>query len=434
MKSKVWIFIFALLLCNFLSRAQMSQEQKRQVIDSLCIQLEKCYVFPEVASNIALYLKTQLTANAYKAFSKETTFANKLSLDLFEISGDRHLKVSYSDQILPKDSLNPFELSPEHYLEQGNFALRGNYGIDKLEVLNGNIGLIAFSMLCGPEHAGDTYSAMMNYIGHTDALIIDLRNCRGAMGKDAIPFLSSYFFNEPVHLNDFKWRWNNSLEQKWTYAHVPGKRYIDKPIYIINSARTFSGAEELAYDLQVLNKATIIGEKTAGGANPGGSIRITDHFECFIPFGQAINPITKTNWEGVGVLPDTPVKANLALYEAHKMAIRQLIPTTEDEEWKFRMEDFLSDLETHPPVFQRLKFELKGFENAKTVFLTGSFNYWASQNTPMIKKGNIWQVEVECLPGTVQYQFIVDGIRILDPNNKETIKAGPYVNSIKAVN
>ena len=68
---------------------------------------------------------------------------------------------------------------------------------------------------------------MMNYIGHTDALIIDLRNCRGAMGKDAIPFLSSYFFNEPVHLNDFKWRWNNSLEQKWTYAHVPGNsRYL----------------------------------------------------------------------------------------------------------------------------------------------------------------------------------------------------------------
>ena len=171
----------------------------------------------------------------------------------------------------------------------------------------------------------------MNYMAHTDALIIDLRNSNGAMSMHAIPFICSYFFETPTHLNDFYWREKEETIQTWTQTIVPGKKYLHKPIYIVTSGKTFSGAEEFAYDLKNLKRATLIGETTRGGANGGGTVRISDHFEIFIPSGRAINPITKTNWEGVGVVPDSVIKSNRALYFANILALQQLIDNRTDK-------------------------------------------------------------------------------------------------------
>ncbi|MDQ6768602.1 MAG: hypothetical protein M3Z54_01270 [Gemmatimonadota bacterium] len=38
-----------------------------------------------------------------------------------------------------------------------------------------------------------------------------------------------------------------------------------------------------------------------------------------VPFARAINPITHTNWEGVGVEPDVKVPASEALATAQKL-------------------------------------------------------------------------------------------------------------------
>src|SRR5690606_22560079 len=204
----------------------------------------------------------------------------------------------------------------------------------KVEILKGNIGYINFNYLCSPEFAGHTYTSMMNYISHTEALIIDLRNCRGSQSPDAIPFLLSYFFNEPVHLNDLVWRKGNETRQSWTYAHVPGKKFTTPPIYVLTSASTFSGAEEMAYDLQQLKRAVIMGEITGGGANPGGDMYLSKHFSIFMPVGQAINPISKTNWEGVGVKPDSLIDARLVLHRAKLAATKYVQANTTDEGWK----------------------------------------------------------------------------------------------------
>lgn len=102
---------------------------------------------------------------------------------------------------------------------------------------------------------------------------------------------------------------------------VPGKKFGDgKPVYVLTSARTFSGGEEFTYDLKNLKRATIIGEKTGGGAHPVRGQRIDEHFMIGVPFARAINPITKTNWEGTGVEPDVKVPAAEALATAQKLA------------------------------------------------------------------------------------------------------------------
>jgi retinol-binding protein 3 len=95
-------------------------------------------------------------------------------------------------------------------------------------------------------------------------------------------------------------------------------------IFVLTSSHTFSAGEELAYDLQSQKRATIVGETTGGGANPFRPERIDDRFTLLVPFGRAINPITKTNWEGVGVEPDVKVPEEQALATAQKLAAEKI--------------------------------------------------------------------------------------------------------------
>ena len=139
-----------------------------------------------------------------------------------------------------------------------------------------------------------------------------------------IALISTYLFDEPTHLNDIWERKDNSTQQYWTLPYVPGKRLNDKPVYVLTSKLTFSGAEEFSYNLKNLKRATIVGETTGGGAHPVAGHRVDDHFMIGVPFARAINPISKTNWEGTGVEPDVKVPAVEALTTAEKLAHEKL--------------------------------------------------------------------------------------------------------------
>jgi C-terminal processing protease CtpA/Prc len=169
----------------------------------------------------------------------------------------------------------------------------------------------------------------MALLANTDALIIDLR-ANGGGSPEMVQYLCSYFFEgEPVHLNDLYFRPENETRQFWTLSWIPGRRYVGKPLYLLTSSRTFSGAEEFAYDMQTQKRATIVGETTGGGANPGGPVDIAAGFEVFVPMGRAINPVTQTNWEGKGVEPEVKCAAAEALVRAHKLALQGLLEKAE---------------------------------------------------------------------------------------------------------
>jgi C-terminal processing protease CtpA/Prc len=189
----------------------------------------------------------------------------------------------------------------------------------------------------------------MNFLAHSDALIFDLRESAGGGDPSTVVFLSSYLFgSEPAHLNDLYWREGNRTHQYWTLTYVPGRRYVGKPVYILTSKRTFSAGEEFAYNLQALKRATIIGETTGGGANPGDEFRINDHFEVFVPTGRAINPVTKTNWEGTGVRPDIEAPKAQALKTAHLAALRTLLEATTDERSRGQLKSLIERIERQP--------------------------------------------------------------------------------------
>ena len=210
---------------------------------------------------------------------------------------------------------------------------RRNYGFEKVQRLAGNVGYLDLRSFSGFPEAVPTAIAAMNFLGNTDAVIVDLR--RNGGGDPAMIQMLLTWFIEPgdrLHINDFFEREGNRTVQFHTVPYVPGPRLFGKPLYVLIGPRTGSAAEEFAYDVQTHELGTLIGATTAGAANPGGLFPLADHLAAFIATGRAINPITRTNWEGTGVKPDQPIAPNEALREAHIAAIKKLQDTAKDEQ------------------------------------------------------------------------------------------------------
>src|SRR5262249_45665907 len=149
-------------------------------------------------------------------------------------------------------------------------ARRTNYGFARVEILDGNVGYLDLRGFLPAEIARDSAGAAMAFLANADALIIDLR-ANGGGEPSMIQLLCGYFFERPTPLNTFEWRGREGREESWSAAEVPGKKRPDVPLFVLTSATTFSAAEEFAYDLKCLKRATLIGARTGGGANPGSS-------------------------------------------------------------------------------------------------------------------------------------------------------------------
>lgn len=200
-----------------------------------------------------------------------------------------------------------------------------NGGFRRVERLAGNVGYLEFRNFEHPDYAGESAVAAMNFLANMSALIVDLRQ-NGGGHPGMVALITSYLFDEPVHLNSIYSREHDQLDQFWTLPYVPGRRFGgDKPVYVLTSSQTFSAAEEFAYNLKSRARATIIGEVTRGGAHPGGLVRLHEHVGVFIPDRRSINPVTCTNWEGTGVEPDVAVPADKAQAVAYAEALRQVI-------------------------------------------------------------------------------------------------------------
>jgi C-terminal processing protease CtpA/Prc len=137
----------------------------------------------------------------------------------------------------------------------------------------------------------------------------------------------------------------NHTTEYWTSREVSGKRYLERPVYVLTSRHSFSAAEEFAYDLQVLKRATIVGEATGGGANPGTMYRFMNDYQFFVPQARAINATTKTNWDGAGVKPDIPAPADRALQVAHLNTLKSLLPRAATGDRKAEISEAIDKLE-----------------------------------------------------------------------------------------
>ena len=312
------------------------------VIAGAIDHMRRAYIFADVAEQMAQALRARADRNEYDAITAPQEFADTLTKHLQEVSRDKHLRIIFAARGLPQ---RPGQPNADERARALADERRQNFGFHRVERLDGNVGYIELRGFSGTPESRDTAVAAMNLVADTDALIFDLRR-NGGGSPFMIGILSSYLFTEVVHLNDFYVRETDSRREFFTTAEVQGRRYgKDKPVYVLTSTRTFSAAEEFTYNLKNLKRATIVGETTGGGAHPGGVRRITDHFGIWLPTGRAINPITKTNWEGTGIEPHIKTAAADALHAAHLDALRKLRSAATDSRHREQIDAAIASLE-----------------------------------------------------------------------------------------
>lgn len=312
-----------------------TDELKAAAVDSVSWALNKTYVFEDVAKEMEKHLRRKLKRGEYDELNTMQDFARQLTEDIREVSHDRHLGVQFmSDELLAEYQQGDEDPDAAHAREFER-SRRYNFQFKKLEIMDGNVGYMKLNGFNDTSLSGPTAVAAMNFLGYTDALIIDLRD-NGGGSPSLIQTLMAYLLDGSTHLNSFYVRDGDSLQQFWSAPYVPGPKMVDVELYVLTSNRTFSAAEEFTYNVKNLERGTIVGETTGGGAHPVTSYLFPSlNLGMRVSFGRAINPISGTNWEGTGVAPDIEVPADQALDTAYLDALTKLREGAENEEVEF---------------------------------------------------------------------------------------------------
>ncbi len=323
MKKQLPHFLFLLLTLSLLSplaaQDAIDAEFKSSTIEQLSQLLNDHYVFPEVAEKTGAHLRRQLKAGAFDKITDIKSFADALTTEVQSVNHDKHMRVRPA----PDRKADP-EGPPEKMLENQLHRLARQQtdmaGFREAKRLDGNIGYLDLRGFAGRLRGAPVADRYMGLLAGSDAIIIDLRK-NGGGDPAMVQYLCSYFFEEKTHLNSLYWREGDRTEEFWTLDTVGGAKMADVPVFILTSNFTFSGAEEFSYNMQTRKRATLVGETTGGGANPGGMFPVNAELAVFIPTGRAINPVTQTNWEGTGVVPDVKTTAEEALDKAIELAM-----------------------------------------------------------------------------------------------------------------
>jgi retinol-binding protein 3 len=266
-----------------------------------------------VSRIVATELESRVAAGEYHDAIKPADLARRLTAEFFELTRDKHVAVA----IAQRGGGSAGSASERRDVPT-------TAGFRRSEIIDGNVGVLDMAFFLRPiEHRGALADAMRK-LQPADALILDMRE-NGGGSPGTVALLISYLL-EPPERPLFEIVQRSGPRQ--TYRTEPVQmRNARRPVYVLTSRRSFSGGEGLAFLLQDLKRAVVIGEVTAGAANPGRPYPAGDLFDVTVPNGQLLTSVTKRNWEGSGVTPDIPVPASDAFRIAHLRAIDDLMTT-----------------------------------------------------------------------------------------------------------
>ena len=302
----------------------VSAAQRNELVEAVYQHLEQHYVFPERLAENLPALRRQWDSEAFRKLDHAHAIVDRMNEDLRNTFHDGHLGVRLATALPPGFFDDPDHPDPKMVAEEEEFERRTNFGIGKVEVLPDGVGYLEIkgfaSKTRGEEQA---YAKAMTQLKDSRALVIDLRTNGGGDG-DTVADLVGYLLDKKTLLQWDIQRGGKHIEH-FSAEKVEGPRYGEKrPVYLLTSNRTFSAAEECAYDLQTQKRAVIVGEHTGGGANHNRFFRVAKDFALSVPYMTTKNAVTGKNWEGTGVLPDVAVPQTDALTAARRLAAEKL--------------------------------------------------------------------------------------------------------------
>ncbi|MGL3819771.1 S41 family peptidase [Sphingopyxis sp. R3-92] len=383
MKNKRWPLLLTvttlwLVPVAAAQEAPLSAADKRAVVDQLGQTLEANYVFPDKAKTIAATLRRHLDAGDYDAAPDQRALARALTDDLIEASNDLHFALGVdpawvADYAARQDPARVAALREDDRREEA----RQNFGFAGLRLLDGNIAYIDLRHFADPELGYDAAAAAMRFIENGDAVIYDLRYNNGGHLEMA-QLLASQLFpgDKDQELFDYYYNLDGRRVERgqWVLPALPAKRLTGKPVYILTGSTSFSAAEWFAYTLKKLGRATLVGERTAGGAHPVDRKPVGTDFFLQVPIGQIRDPVDRGDFEGQGVTPDHPMPSADALAAAHRLALADLAKTDPakraDADW------FAPELAARPqPSAAALKAIAGRYEGRRVDLVDGKLLY-----------------------------------------------------------
>lgn len=285
------------------------------IVRSVADVFDREYFDAALSKTAAEEITRRLAAGRYAGASAPAALAKQLTADFFELTKDKHIAVA---------------VAAPRAANSGGSGERRNVpttaGFRRTEIIAGNIGVLDLAFFMRPVEHRDALAAAMKTLQPADALILDMRE-NGGGSPDTVALLISYLIEGTGQPLFEIVRRDGSKDVYSTEAQAPSSRNAHRPIYVLTSARSFSGGEGLAFLLQELKRAVVIGEVTAGAANAGRPYPAGSGFEITVPNGQVLSSARRANWEGRGVVPDIAVPAADAFRVAHLRAIDDLLAT-----------------------------------------------------------------------------------------------------------
>ena len=320
---------FLALYCTLLSPP--TPAAPRTVVEQISTLIENNYFDATRAQSIAKNLRDANHAGRFDALTDPRDLAASLTARLQPL--DHHFYVRWSSPEAPKSARASADAEGPP-LSLDTLERRNAYGFRTVAMLPGAIGYIDmrsfadFSFNKPNEPARKAVEAALTLVSNADAVIIDLRNNAGG-SPTMVGYLVSAFTPPSANIyNEFHHRDRSDSERpKESY---PNPR-LNVPLYILISGRTASAAESLAYTLQSVKRATLVGAVTGGAAHPGGEFPAGDDFFVFISTSTTVNPMTGANWEGGGVKPDVMVDSARALERAEMLALENILKSNPSE-------------------------------------------------------------------------------------------------------
>jgi hypothetical protein len=294
----------------------------RKNVANIAQAVEDNYFDVARGRQIAADLRAEAASGKYDALKDDRDLATALTDRLKPF--DQHFTVRWT----PPEPAGTAREPAARAAPATDHGRRTNYGVRRVEVQPGNIGYIdlrefAHFQFGQPDQpARRAIDAALQLVAGTDALIIDLRN-NGGGSPAMVGYLASAFTAKGADIyNTFRTREGDVSEAPAEWHAAPR---LQTPLYVLTSARTGSAAEALAYTLKNAGRARVVGEPSAGAANPGGAVAAGNGFSVFVSTGSPVSPITRTNWEGSGVMPDVAVPAATAFETAKALALEAVL-------------------------------------------------------------------------------------------------------------
>ncbi len=296
----------------------VSFTERNTIIDSISALVARYYIDPEIGKKIVNHIASKHKKGNYSSLTDPAILADSLTSDLRAINGDLHMSMMYK---APRKQ----STKDKGPIEVNSSGIWSNYGLSQVSVLQGNIGYLKikhFTRHNYLEAIKPAIKSSFELLQHTDAIVVDVRDNGGGF-EEMVAHYISYFFDlkKPIHLSDYRCTLHNHTYGISTDPKISGPKLPKTKVYVLVNAHTGSAAESFAYVLKHLQRATIIGETTAGAGNGASEHEINSRFSLLLSSEETINAITKTSFEKVGVIPHIKTTSKEAYNEAYKLAL-----------------------------------------------------------------------------------------------------------------